>query len=153
MEAKYSVRGVQDILEVHQNRLTITPKGVLGVLNKGLKGSKEIPFSSIVAVQFKKASAFLNGYLQFTILGGNENRRGLMAATKDENSFLFRSNQNEVTEEIREYIAAAIRDVKVPNGFSTQNSIANELAELSKLKEQGALTDEEFQSAKRKLLE
>ena len=39
---KYSIRGVQDVLEVFDDKLMITPKGLLGFLNKGLKGTKEI---------------------------------------------------------------------------------------------------------------
>lgn len=83
------MKGVQDLLEVFEDRVTITPKGVLGFLNKGVKGTKEIPFTSIVAVQFKEAGTVFSGYLQFTIPGGNENTGGILAATKDENTFMF----------------------------------------------------------------
>ncbi|BDP60172.1 hypothetical protein EfmJHP38_11100 [Enterococcus faecium] len=30
-----------------------------------------------------------NGYIQFTLLGGNESRGGILAATKDENTVMF----------------------------------------------------------------
>ncbi len=56
MSAIHTMRGVQDLLEVFEDKVTITPKGVLGFLNKGLKGTKEIPFHSIVAIQIKEAS-------------------------------------------------------------------------------------------------
>ncbi|MEW5871452.1 MAG: tetratricopeptide repeat protein [Chloroflexota bacterium] len=68
----YTMRGVQDLLEVYEDKVAITPKGVLGFLNKGLKGTKMIPFISITAIQFKKPG-MTNGYLQFTLSGGNEN--------------------------------------------------------------------------------
>jgi len=47
------ILGVDTDLEVFEDKLTITPKGVLGFLNKGLKGIKTIPFTSITAVQHK----------------------------------------------------------------------------------------------------
>lgn len=68
----FTLKGKQDLLEVFEDRVTIKPKGVLGFLNKGMKGTKEIPFASVVAVQFREAGPWFNGYLQFTIPGGNE---------------------------------------------------------------------------------
>jgi hypothetical protein len=73
----YTMRGVQDLLEVFEDRVAISPKGFMGFMNKGLKGTKEIPFTSVVAVQFKEAGAVFSGYLQFTIPGGNESKGGL----------------------------------------------------------------------------
>ena len=66
------MQGVQDLLEVFGDKVQLTPKGVLGFLNKGLKGTKTIPFTSIQALQFKEAGAVFSGYIQFTIAGGNE---------------------------------------------------------------------------------
>src|SRR5262245_10728709 len=66
----YTMQGVQDLLEVYPDKVTITPKGILGFLNKGLR-TKSIPFTSITAIRFRKAD-LASGYLQFTILGGVE---------------------------------------------------------------------------------
>lgn len=66
MSAIYTMKGVQDSLEVFEDRVTITPKGVLGFLKKGIKGTKEIPFASIVAVQFKEAGAVFSGSIHDT---------------------------------------------------------------------------------------
>jgi len=36
---KYTMKGVQDLLEVFEDKITITPKGVLGFLNKGINST------------------------------------------------------------------------------------------------------------------
>lgn len=153
MSTVYSMKGVQDLLEVYEDRVTITPKGVLGFLNKGIKGTKEIPFMSIVAVQFKEAGTVFSGYLQFTIPGGNESRGGIFAATKDENTFMFaRTENNAMAREIKEYIDGAIRKSRTPQASAPASNLSDELQKLAQLKEQGILSEEEFQATKRKLI-
>ncbi|NLH48649.1 MAG: hypothetical protein GX444_08595 [Myxococcales bacterium] len=153
MNTVYTMKGVGDLLEIFEDRVTITPKGVLGFLNKGLKGTKEIPFSSIVAIQFKEAGAVFSGYLQFTIPGGNESKGGLLAATKDENTFMFaQTKNNAIAREIKNYIDEAIRKSRAPQVTTPATNLSDELQKLATLKEQGILSDEEFQVAKKKLL-
>jgi len=148
----YKVKGVGGELEVFEDRLTITPKGVLGLMNKGLKGTKTIPFSSITAIQHKKAG-LTSGYLQFTLPGGNESRGGVFAAASDENTFMYSSaSDNKLIEEIKAYIEERIRELKTPGATSTTSSVADELAKLAGLRDQGILTDEEFAKAKQRLL-
>lgn len=152
MNAVYTMKGVQDILEVFEAKVTITPKGVLGFLNKGVKGKKEIPFSSIVAIQLKEAGA-LSGYLQFTIPGGNESTRGILAAVKDENTFMFRHKRdNALANEIKEYIQSAARASRTPHEAAPTASLSDELQKLAELKELGVLSEEEFQAAKKKVI-
>ena len=45
-----------------------------------------------------------NGYIQFTLAGGIEGKRGAMEATKDENSVMFSMGQNKNVEMIRNKI-------------------------------------------------
>ena len=35
-ERRFILRGVQDELEVYDDRVTLTPKGVMGFINKGM---------------------------------------------------------------------------------------------------------------------
>ena len=153
MNEIYTMKGMQDVLEVFEDKVTITPKGVLGFLNKGIQGKKEIPFASIVAVQFKEAGYVFSGYLQFTIPGGNESRGGILAAAKDENTFMFAHKKNNALAiEIKEYIDSAVRESRTPQASAPTASLSDELQKLAKLKEQGILSDEEFQAAKKKLI-
>lgn len=63
MEAVYSMKGVAELLEVFEDKLEITPKGVMGFMVKGIKGTKTIPFYAINGIQFKR-SGLTSGYLQ-----------------------------------------------------------------------------------------
>jgi hypothetical protein len=151
----HRMEGVAGVLEVFEDKVTITPTGVLGVLTKGLKGTKTIPFFSISAIQFKNAG-FTSGYIQFTIPGGNESRGGVFDAAGDENTFMFSNNgmNNQIAEIIKNYIESRIQELRSPKPVISPNSggIADEIKKLADLKAQGVLSDSEFQAAKAKLL-
>jgi len=152
MSAIYTMKGVQDIVEVFDDHITITPKGIMGFLNKGIKGTKEIPFQSINAIQFKKAGYLVNGYIQLTISGGNESKGGIIAATKDENTFVFAMKKNSIAIEIKTYIDSALRKLRTPQTISLTTNISDELQKLARLNEQGILSDEEFHAAKKRVI-
>jgi hypothetical protein len=148
------MKGVQDLLEVFEDKVTITPKGVLGFMNKGLKGTKTIPFSSITAIQFKEAGAVFSGYLQFTIPGGNESRGGVFSAASDENSFMFANkNNNQLATTIKEYVEQRVRELRAPTTVvHPVTSLADELQKLVSLRDNGVLSEQEFQTAKLRLI-
>lgn len=152
---EYTVEGVQSVLRVFSNKITITPKGVLGFLNHGIKGTKTIPFSSITAMQHKRRGAIVSGYLQFSIKGGNESKTGVFAATQDENTFMYnKADQIPIIEKIIQYIEQAKdKPTEQVSVDAPVNSIADELTKLASLRDQGILTNEEFQAAKNRLLQ
>jgi uncharacterized protein DUF4429/putative oligomerization/nucleic acid binding protein len=151
--AIFSMQGVQDTLEVFEDTVTITPKGILGFLNKGLKGTKTIPFASITATQFKEAGAVFSGYIQFSIPGGNESRGGVFSATKDENTFMFaQQKNNELARKIKEHIESRLRELRTKPIVHPANNLADELRKLATMRDQGILSDSEFANAKKKLL-
>ncbi|MGK5087039.1 SHOCT domain-containing protein [Bdellovibrionota bacterium FG-2] len=144
------IKGVQDELEIFEDRFTIRPRGVLGFLNKGLKGTKEIMFSSITAVQFKEAGIF-NGYLQFTIPGGNESRGGIFAAVKDENTFIFTRQANDEVKRAKEFIQERVSGNR-PTANTQSPSVVDEIVNLKKLLDAGAINEDEFKKMKTQLL-
>lgn len=150
MSAFYTMRGVGELLEVYEDKVTITPKGVMGFLTKGIKGTKTIPFFSITAIQFKK-SGLTSGYLQFTVPGGNESKGGVFSAASDENTFMF-AGQNDLALEIKEYIEKRIHELHQPQTAPSSSSISEEIQKLADMKAKGIISDEEFQAAKRRLL-
>ena len=110
MPVIHTMQGVQDVLELYKDRVTIETRSALGFVNKGLKGKKEIPFASMVAVNLKEAGSLTSGYLQFVMHGGNESKVGILAAARDENTFMFADkNNNEIAISIKRYIESAIR--------------------------------------------
>ena len=125
---------------------------MLGIANKGIKGSKTIPFASITAIQYKKPG-ITSGYLQFTLAGGVESRGGIMDATKDENTFLFLAKHKKQVHQIKEYIESQMAKLqKTANAPQPTSSMADELLKLAELKNKGILTEEEFLNAKAQLL-
>ena len=155
MNCVYNMKGVQDLLEVFEDKVTITPKGILGFMNKGLKGTKSIPFTSITAIQFKEAGAVFSGFLQFTIPGGNESRGGVFSAASDENSFMFANkSNNELAIKIKKYIEGNVRELQKPSHVASQSttSLADELKKLASLRDGGILSEQEFQTAKIRLI-
>ena len=136
---------------VDSDGLTIRRKGLMSFSLHGLKGEKRIPFASIAAVQFKPANMLTSGYIQFSIVGGNESRGGLMAATKDENSVLFKGKkQNADFERLRAVVEDGVKRARNP--APQRASSADELGKLADLLDRGLLTREEFDQQKAALL-
>lgn len=155
----YRVVGVNSELEVFEDKLTITPKGALGFLAQGMKGTKTIPFTSITAIQFKEAGLIWSGYLQFSLLGGNESRGGVFAAASDENSFMFSnradSKHNALMREIKDYIERRIKELKFPTVASSppqSSSVESRLQQLMDLHAKGLISDEEYQQQRQRIM-
>lgn len=140
-------------VEVDQDGLTIKRKGLASFTLHGLKGAKRIPFASIAAIQFKAANMLTSGYIQFSIMGGNESRAGLLAATKDENSVLFKGKkQNAEFEQLRTMVEEGMKRARTPIAAAPARSTADELAKLAELLDRGLLTREEFDQQKGAIL-
>jgi len=150
VQAIYTVQGVAEEMEVFDDKLTITPKGALGFMVKGLKGTKTILFFSINGMQYRKPGR-LSGYLQFTIPGGNESKGGLFAAASDENTFMFDAKVDDVVIKVKDFIEKRIKEGRQPAPAQTA-SAADEIRKLAELREQGLLSEEEFSNGKKKLL-
>lgn len=146
----YEFKGVDGYLKVYEDKIEIVPKGIIAFLNKGLKGTKTIPYSSIKAIQFKKSGILTSGYIQFTIPGGNESKKGLFDAVKDENTFLFHTD-NKLAIEIKEHIESKIISDTNLTKNHTKN-IAEQLEQLASLYKDGSITEDEYQLAKNKVI-
>ena len=98
-------------LHVYENKLVIERVGFSNFAIHGLKGNKTLYFSKISTLQLKMAGSMTNGYLQFTIPGGNESRGGIFAAVYDENSVFFSSRYNEIMLALQGYMECKIEGV------------------------------------------
>ena len=131
----------------------IIKRGAKGFLLGGgmLRGDKTIPYSSIVAVQLKKAG-MTAGYIQLTLRGGSEAKSGLFQSATDENSINFHSafggKNNELFAEAKKLIEEKINALSAP----AKNSGLDDLEKLAALKEKGIISEEEFQAKKKQLL-
>ena len=142
--------------------VTIDRKGFLARTSIG-KGQKRIPLGSISAVQWKPAGPVVNGFIEFTVPGGNEGRSRFGAQTTDaahnENSVVFTRGQMPAFEHLRAVIEQAIvarsRPVHVPQHQPLpprQATAGDQIAQLAALHQAGSLTDAEFSAAKARLL-
>ena len=150
MSDSIKIKGVSEDLEVFEDRLTITPRGVLGFLTKGLKGSKEIPYASITAVQFKEAGVILSGYIQFTLPGGNESKGGIFAATSDENTVMFTNAVGEEMKKAKQFIQERLGSK--PKVHQSAGGLADEISKLKRLKDDGTISESEFNEMKASLI-
>ena len=148
--------GAGDVLLVYEDRVTIRRKGVMNLVLMGIQGDKTIYFSDITSVQYKE-SGLAAGYIQFTLPGGTSQRGGMLDAVQDENTVTFKEN-DEMAEEIVNYLNGALRKIKSPNTtpqtatIVNQVSVADELMKFKGLLDAGVLTQEEFDKKKSELL-
>lgn len=152
-EKKFYLEGVNGQISVYENRVEISRKGFRAVLTQGLAGSKTIPMDSIMSVQFKESNFWAPGFIQFGILGGREARGGFNTAVYDENSVVFKSDNNDLAKQIKEYIDSVIMNRHNSNGtVIQQTSSAEELKKFKELLDSGVISQEEFDTKKKQLL-
>lgn len=143
--------GQTEFLEVFPDRLTITPKGGLGLQTHGSQGIREISVHLLLDIGYK-LPGFSSGYLQFTMAGGTG---GSARTPTDTNTFRFvKSSENiDAAGQITAYIQERMQAARTPPSSSAAAvSLSDELGKLAALRDQGALTNAEFQAAKQRLL-
>ena len=155
MSVIYTMKGAHKTIKVYEDHLTMEPnRSLLGYISAGMSGIKTIMFSSISSVQFKKPG-LMNGYLSFTIPGGNEiHGLDVLGMMNDENTLILKpfNPQTQLSLEIKEYIENKVRDFQESRVPPQNSSMADELQKLADLKEKGILSEEEFQDAKHNLI-
>lgn len=134
--------------------ISIRRSGFLARTGVG-KGEKHIPIASITAVQWKPAGAVVNGFIQFTVPGGNEGRSHFgsqtIDASKDENSVIFTKKQMGSFETLRTAVEQAIVARSRPMSPAAPDHLA-QLRELGALRDAGILSSEEFDTKKAEIL-
>lgn len=142
--------GVGGQLKLYENKVVIERKGFLAFCSHGSTGQKEILLKSISAIQFKKCG-FTAGYIQFVFHGSQESKKGYFDASKDENSILFKPDQQKNFENIKNIIESK---TSAKDNSKTQSIDGiSEIEKLAGLKQKGIITEDEFTARKRKILE
>ena len=115
------------------------------------KGEKRIPIRHVTAVQLKPAGPLVNGFIQFSLGGGNERRstfgRQTMDAGGDENSVVFTRKQQPAFDVLRAAVEAAMALASAP----TVDPM-DQLRKLAELRDAGVVTGAEFEAKKTELL-
>jgi Short C-terminal domain len=141
MESKI-YKGYDGYVTVNDSGIKIKRNFLLG---GHLMGEKSIPYSSITAVQLKK-SGLTAGYIQFSVLGGIDSKKGLMDSLKDENTIHFYSNAKFI--ELKELIESKIGS----NASHGNSSGIHDLEKLAELRDKGIITEQEFAAKKNRIL-
>lgn len=150
------VKGRSGQVRFDDQYVTITRKGFAARATVG-KGEKRLHISNITAVQWKPAGRLVNGFIQFTVPGGNEQRSAMgkqtVDAASDENSVVFTRRQMPEFERLRAAIDEAIAHQHAPQtAGDSGGSLSDELHKLAALRDQGVITDADFEAGKAKLL-
>jgi hypothetical protein len=116
----------------------------------GQRGDKTIPYRMLSSVQLKKGGlVYRQGYIRFSFMGGTENKGSYYSVAKDENSILFATSKNKAFEEARQIVEKNINEAIQPKASSS----LDELDKLARLKQQGTITQTEFEKKKAQLLD
>lgn len=156
-------KGLNGILEVYEDRIVISRKTAMGFFFQGNKGNREIYFSDIKAIEFKKPTIYSNGYLQFiTNAESTQNQKvGIMGtkleASKDPNAIIVRAfNKKTVEKSVEAYDKATEILNKYKGTTQTTHtpplSNADEIKKYKALLDDGVITQEEFDNKKQQLL-
>jgi Domain of unknown function (DUF4429)/Short C-terminal domain len=148
------IKGINGQIEFDGQSITIRRKGFMARTGVG-KGEKRIPLRHVTSVQFKPAGPVVNGFIQFSLGGGNERRSAFgqqtMDAAKDENSVVFRKKQQPGFEELRAAVESAMV-VDTPAAGPAALDRPTQLQKLADLHSSGVLNDAEFEQEKHRLL-
>lgn len=137
-------------VELWPGKITIRRHGLMNAVNVGLTDEKDIYLNTITGIQVKKPG-MTTGYIQFIARGSQDNKGGVTGAVQDENTIIFNGKKNhEIAQNMKTRIEELIHQ-PIPS-IAPPVSTADELVKLASLKEQGILTEEEFQEQKKLLL-
>ena len=110
---------------------------------------KYIMLSQISSIQFKNAGILKPGYIHFVLTGEKESEEDLLAKF-NENTVVFDFTQRKSFQQFKEALEIAITTRSRLE--SLKSSELAELEKFSRLKDQGVITEEEFNQKKKQLL-
>ncbi|NLW04097.1 MAG: SHOCT domain-containing protein [Pseudomonadaceae bacterium] len=155
-------KGQNGILLIHEEYIEISRKSLGGFSSQGSKGDRQFYYSDINAIEYKTPMFFSNGYFKI-IAGGTKDVNanvGLfgssMDSMKDPNTVILRAFSKKVSSECDLLYKKAMS--KLNNAKSKSSSLSekgsnlDELKKLGELLSSGILTQEEFESEKKKIL-
>lgn len=136
--------------------ITVTPTTVTIEHKRGTYHSrkvKEIRIKSISAVEMKKPGAIKAGYISFIFSGGKEaSGRSIFDAVKNENTLMVGKKEYPKFLECKALIDRYIVEAQGSSGKSAPTSDADELSKWVALKESGAITADEYEAKKQRIL-
>lgn len=153
IDVKLQVQAGQSIVVTDQ-RVMIIKAGMVGGAGFFGANCKSFYFNQITSVDLRMS--ILGGHIQLTVAGSIDIKgKDILDMGQAENAATFTADYKErmkyVTDLIRERVRSSQSPPHITNSISG-TSLVDQINELAKLKQQGILSEEEFQIAKRKLL-
>ncbi|MBO5927967.1 MAG: SHOCT domain-containing protein [Clostridia bacterium] len=154
MDALFNLDGNVATLTVYEDHCVITgKKSFLGFLGgRAFDGSKEFYYADMTSVQYKKAGAFINGFIQFEYPGSHSGQNNF----NSENTFIIMKGKTDIEqcEKAYQYIKERISFYKNQKNSPIISAIspAEELKKFKELLDSGIITQDEFNAKKKELL-
>ena len=154
MNALFNLDGNVATLAVYEDHCVITgKKSLLGFMGgRAFDGSKDFYYADMTSVQYKKATVFVNGFIQFEYPGSHSGQNNF----NSENTFVIMKGKTDIEqcEKAYQYIKERISFYKQQKNNPTIAAIspAEELKKFKDLLDSGIITQEEFEIKKKDLL-
>jgi len=131
--------------------VAITRKGFAATMIGPGTGEKRIPVHAITAIQFKTSG--ISYYIQFSFSGESaQSSRSRDDRRKDENTVEFHAGQRPAFEALRDAIEAARTVPTPPTPMVVAPSVAERIQQLAGLRDQGLISEAEFEAKRVELL-
>jgi hypothetical protein len=142
-----------DTLEISGGSVIIRKRGLANMLASGMNGERSISISSLTGIQLKLGALFSPGYILFSYAGSKPFFGGVIEATQDPDGFMFARDLNDQVKAFKDRVEVLMREAVRPSSpVPPQASLSDELRKLAELRDQGTLTQQEFEAAKKRLL-
>jgi hypothetical protein len=92
------------------------------------------------------------GYIQFTLPGGIESKRGILDATKDENTVMFDKKDNELAQQMKLEIERLMMNSSQPVIGNNNSNGPERIRKYKQLFDDGIITKEEYEKKKQEIL-
>lgn len=138
-----------EAIAVTDKRVIIIKAGKISGAGYFGANAKSFYYNQITSVDLR--IGMTGGHLQLSAAGTTEVKdKGFMSMIEAENAITFTGKHKEHMKVITEMIRSRLGKTETSSASNT--STADELKKLADLKEQGILSDEEFEAAKKRLL-
>lgn len=146
------IRGINENLELAKDKVIIRRFGTTNAQTTGLNSDRIIFIADITGMQMKPA-ATMSGYILFSHADSHPFEGGIVEASHYPDAFIFGQESNEEVASFKWKVEQLMHEFKQhPAPNPPKGNLAEELRSLAELKQQGLLTEEEFEAAKKKLL-
>lgn len=134
-------------------KFNVWTKGLWGYIRdvRRQQADREILLSSISSVQLKRAHLVSKGYIRFTFQGSGEPDPDAWDPARDENTVVFGTKQQSEFEAFKAAVDEVLASAR-PSIPAQPGSDLDELRKVAALRDEGVITQEEFEAKKKQLL-